>query len=76
MLVTPLNKKFGKYKPGDSFALPDAAAKKLILAGLLSEVIAGQVRDQRAQTAALDDISPRTGRPRRQYNRRDMVAKS
>lgn len=71
MLVTPLNKKFGKYKPGDSFALPDPAAKKLILAGLLREV-----RDQSAQTAASDDISPRTGRPRRQYNRRDMVAQS
>ncbi len=63
MQVTPVNKKFGKYKPGDEFALPEPAANKLIRAGLL-----------RAVTAEDAQISPRTGLPKRQYRRRDMQA--
>jgi hypothetical protein len=64
MKVTPLNKKFGKHKPGDEFVLPDKTAKVLIAVGKLSAV---------ADDA---DISPRTGRPKRVYRRRDMVAES
>jgi hypothetical protein len=62
MKVTPVNKKFGKYKPGDEFTLPDKVAKVLIHAGKLSEV------------GTAEDISPRTGKPKRQYRRRDMRA--
>lgn len=64
MQVTPLNKKFGKYKPGDKFVLPDKTAQALIRIGKLEAVPADA------------DISPRTGRPKRIYRRRDMVAES
>lgn len=38
MKVTPVNKKFGKYAPGDEFDFPDKAARIFIKAGKLSEV--------------------------------------
>jgi hypothetical protein len=62
MLVTPMNKKIGKYKPGDSFDLKEKIARLLIAAGKVRE--------------ADTDISPRTGRPKRTYRRRDMAAES
>lgn len=42
MLVTPL-KKFGKYKPGDVFTLPDGAAKVYIKVGKLKKAEAAAV---------------------------------
>jgi hypothetical protein len=38
MKVTPINKKFGKYAPGDEFDLPDRIAKVLVKVGKLQEV--------------------------------------
>lgn len=38
MKVTPLNRKFGKYAPGDVFELPDRAAKVFIKVGKLLAV--------------------------------------
>lgn len=35
MKVTPVNKKFGKYAPGQVFDFPDAVAKVLIKQGKL-----------------------------------------
>lgn len=64
MLVTPIKKAFGKYKPGDSFSLPDKTASALILAGLL----------RMADEGESVEISARTGLPKRQYRRRDMRA--
>jgi hypothetical protein len=64
MQVTPLKKKFGKYKPGDNFELPDKIARVLIAAGKLSAV------------SNDTELSPRTGKPKRVYRRRDMVAES
>jgi hypothetical protein len=63
MKVTPVNKKFGKHKPGDVFDFPDKPARVSISLGKLAAVV-----------AADEEISPRTGRPKRQYRRRDMAA--
>lgn len=41
MKVTPVKKKFGKYSPGESFDLPDKAAKVLIKVGKLRAVDEG-----------------------------------
>lgn len=60
MKVTPVKKKFGSYPLGSSFEFPDAAARVFIKAGILAEFLG-------------EDISPRTGRPKRQYRRRDMT---
>lgn len=38
MKVTPISKKFGKYKPGDVFVLPDRTARVLVKVGKLKEV--------------------------------------
>lgn len=38
MHVTPTDRKFGKYKPGDVFQLPDKAARVFIKVGKLKEV--------------------------------------
>lgn len=38
MQVTPVGKKFGTYKPGDVFSLPDRAAQHLVKVGLLAAV--------------------------------------
>lgn len=40
MKVTPIGKKFGKYKPGDVFVLPDRTARVLVKVGKLQEVTA------------------------------------
>lgn len=37
MKVTPTNRAFGKYKPGDVFDLPDKTAKVFIKVGKLKE---------------------------------------
>jgi hypothetical protein len=65
MKVTPVKKKFGSYQPGQEFEFPDKLARVLIRIGKLREV-----------TAPAPDvgISPRTGQPKRQYQRRDMKA--
>lgn len=38
MKVTPVNKKFGKYQPGEAFDLPDKTAKIFVKLGKLSKV--------------------------------------
>lgn len=38
MKVTPVNKKFGKYAPGDVFDFPDKPAKVFIKIGKLEQV--------------------------------------
>ena len=65
MLVVPIGKKFFKHHVGEVFELPEKAALKLIHAGLLARA---EGQDQ--------EISPRTGLPKRQYRRRDLQAQS
>lgn len=38
MNVTPINRKFGKYMPGETFTLPDKAARLFIKVGKLRQV--------------------------------------
>jgi len=38
MKVTPVNKKFGKYSPGEAFDLPDKTAKIFVKLGKLAKV--------------------------------------
>lgn len=67
MLVTPVGKKFGKYKPGDEFIFADGPARAFIRVGKLQEVTTREV---------VAEVSDRTGLPKRQYRRRDMRAES
>ena len=46
MQVTPINRKFGKYDPGDVFELRDKTAKALIKLGKLAEAPAVQSKPQ------------------------------
>lgn len=46
MIVTPVNRKFGRYVPGDTFRLPDAVAKVFIKKGRLEEVKAATSKPQ------------------------------
>ncbi len=64
MLVALVKGRLGKYGPGQQFELPDKQAQALIRAGVL-----------RAATEEAE-LSPRTGRPKRTYTRRDMQAES
>lgn len=73
MKVTPVEKKFGKYRPGDEFELPDKAAQIFIRVGKLREVTAVVAEPE---IHAEPEISPRTGRPKRTYRRRDMQAET
>lgn len=50
MKVTPVNKKFGKYKPGDVFDFPDKPAKVFIKIGKLSAVVDAPPLTQASQT--------------------------
>lgn len=68
MKVTPVGKKFNQHKVGDIFEVPDKAAKVLIKLGKL--------REAEGTATVSVEISPRTGQPKRQYNRRDMRAES
>lgn len=67
MRVTPIGKNFNKHKVGDEFTVPDAAGRVLIRIGKVREV---------TQDIAAEEISPRTGKPKRAYRRRDMQAES
>ena len=74
MKVTPVNRKFGKYAPGDVFDFPDKQAKVFIKLGKLREVEAAaepsramaalaarphyQTRDMQAATVAAPDPAP------------------
>lgn len=62
MKVTPVGKNFNKHKIGEEFILPDKLALALIGLGKLREVT--------------EEVSPRTGRPKRAYQRRDMQAQA
>lgn len=72
MQVTPVKKRFGTYKPGDVFELNDRLARTFIATGKLR-----RADDPVATVEAVEpeaEISPRTGKPKRQYRRRDMEA--
>ena len=68
MKVTPVGRKFGKYQPGESFELPDKAARVFIKVGKLAEYQAKVITPEPVE------ISGRTGQPKRQYRRRDLTA--
>jgi hypothetical protein len=93
-------KKFGKYRPGDEFDLPDKTARLFIKAKRLraatTEPLTQADAVAQAVTAPVDEttvevtsepqtyetrdmvaeeeISPRTGRPKRTYTRRMQAA--
>lgn len=69
MKVTPV-KKFGKYREGEVFDLPDKTARPFIKAGRIRSV--EEVVEPEVVTEV--EISPRTGQPKRTYRRRDMQA--
>jgi hypothetical protein len=68
MRVTPVNQNFNKHRLGTEFDLPDAVARIFIKVGKLREV----TQDVKAE----EEISPRTGKPKRTYQRRDMQAQA
>lgn len=72
MKVTPIGKNFFRHKVGTEFDFPDKPAHVLIRAGKLREVVEHAV----VVDASVEEqeISPRTGLPKRQYRRRDMLA--
>lgn len=49
MLVTPTKRKVGKYKPGDSFDMPDRLAKAYLKAGHVTRADTYQTRMLQAQ---------------------------
>lgn len=68
MKVTPVKRKFGRYSPGEAFDLPDPVARVFVRKGKLAEY-------SEPETRALEaEISLVTGKPKRQYRRRDMQA--
>jgi hypothetical protein len=93
-------KKFGKYRPGDEFELPDktarlfikakrlraATAEPVTQANAVAQVVTAPVEKTKVEVTsepqtyetsdmvAEEEISPRTGRPKRTYTRRDMKA--
>jgi hypothetical protein len=72
MKITPVGRKFGRYNPGEVFELPDRASKVLIKLGKVAEYQAKVIEPEPAKVE--EEISPRTGLPKRQYRRRDMTA--
>lgn len=63
MKVTPINRKFGKYAPGDEFDLPSKAAKIFIKAKKLKAVEEGhaapyQTRAMQAAPAPAPVVAP------------------
>lgn len=72
MKVTPVKKNFGTYKPGDVFELNDRLARTFIAVGKLAR--ADDPVEVVATVAPEVEISERTGKPKRQYRRRDMEA--
>lgn len=74
MLVTPLNKKFGKYKPGDQFEFPDRAAAIMIRTGKF-EAVTRDIVAEKAETSPDPTVAP-APRAKRTYKRRDMQAES
>jgi hypothetical protein len=76
MKVTPV-KKFGKYRVGEEFEMPEKAARPFIKAGRIMAVenkILGVTAGTDEGFGDEPDISPRTGKPKRTYRRRDMQA--
>lgn len=70
MRVTPVNRRFYRYEPGQEFDLPDKTARILIKVGKLREVTTAAL----AAEPVSEELSPRTGLPKRVYRRRDMTA--
>jgi hypothetical protein len=65
MYVTPINRKFGRHEPGDTFRLPDAVAKVFIKKGRLAEAAVAHAkqayvtRDMRP-AAPVSYVAPQT----------------
>jgi hypothetical protein len=83
MRVTPVNQNFNKHRLGTEFDLPDAVARIFIKVGKLREVtvtetIVNTINKLRevTQDVKAEEISPRTGKPKRTYQRRDMQAQA
>lgn len=72
MKVTPV-KKFGKYREGEVFELPDKTARPFIKAGRIRAVMENAAIEPEVKQEEVE-ISPRTGQPKRTYRRRDMQA--
>lgn len=53
MLVTPILRKFGKYKPGEPFELPARTAKVFIRIGKLVEVTAEDIQKAEIETRSM-----------------------
>lgn len=51
MKVTPVSKKFGKYRPGEEFELPDRTAKVFIRGGKLRQADSSPTYQTRMMTA-------------------------
>ena len=73
MQITPVKKKFGRYSPGEPFDLPDKAAKVLIKLGKVAPYQIATIQAVQDKEEEIE-VSPRTGLPKRQYQRRDMKA--
>lgn len=70
MKISPIKKSIGKTKPGQTLEVADKAGRLLVKVGLAREVVdePGTVSEPEVR------ISPATGKPVRQYSRRDMRA--
>jgi hypothetical protein len=75
MKVTPIGKKFGKYKPGDEFEFPDRAANMLIRIGKIRAVTREIVAEQIAEPVAVAPVAA-APRAKRTYRRRDIQAEA
>ncbi len=63
MKVTPLNKKFGKYAPGDVFELPNGSAKLLIKIGKLAAVETAALGYQTRMMSATSSVTAAQDEP-------------
>lgn len=69
MKVTPVNRKFGKYSPGEEFEFPDKAARVYIKAGKLLEVTASVPEYETRMMQAAPYGYKADGTPRRRPGR-------
>lgn len=75
MKVTPTHTRFMRHDPGEVFDLKDGLARAFIRAGKLAEAPTYQAKVMDPEpTSAEPEISAVTGRPKRQYRRRDLTA--
>lgn len=70
MKISPIKKTIGKTKVGQTMEVKDKAGRLLVKVGLAREVVDEPVTVAKPEVR----ISPATGKPVRQYSRRDMRA--